>query len=151
VQSTVARAIDLPHAAATEQFTDLISPEPRTAGQLHLRASGQSCRDIAGVIIAGRVVSSGLMRGHAGLRLQRLRHGAAVGLAFATVSCGERPIPPADPARSDTAAASAALRVGDPAPVFSLPGSDGRQYTLSDYRGRQAVVLVWFAKAFTDG
>ena len=44
-----------------------------------------------------------------------------------------------------------ALHVGDRAPDFSLPGSDGRQYRLSDYRGKQAVVLSWFAKAFTGG
>ena len=43
------------------------------------------------------------------------------------------------------------LKVGDLAPDFSLPGSDGKTYTLSDYRGRQAVVLAWFPRAFTPG
>jgi thioredoxin-dependent peroxiredoxin len=42
-------------------------------------------------------------------------------------------------------------RVGDAAPEFSLPGSDGQTHRLSDYRGRQAVVLAWFPKAFTGG
>jgi peroxiredoxin Q/BCP len=37
------------------------------------------------------------------------------------------------------------------APEFSLPGSDGKQYSLAAYRGRQAVVLAWFSKAFTEG
>ena len=41
------------------------------------------------------------------------------------------------------------LRVGDPAPPFSLPGSDGKVYSLASYRGKQAVVLAWFVKAFT--
>ena len=44
-----------------------------------------------------------------------------------------------------------ALAVGDPAPAFSLVGSDGRTYSLSDYAGKQAVVIAWFPKAFTGG
>jgi peroxiredoxin Q/BCP len=43
------------------------------------------------------------------------------------------------------------LNVGDQAPPFSLVGSDGRTYQLADYRGKQVVVLAWFAKAFTSG
>ena len=44
-----------------------------------------------------------------------------------------------------------ALEVGDMAPDFRLPGADGNTYQLSDYRGRQAVVLAWFPKANTYG
>ena len=44
-----------------------------------------------------------------------------------------------------------ALRAGDLAPEFALPASDGRTYQLSDFRGRQAVVIAWFPKAFTGG
>ena len=49
-------------------------------------------------------------------------------------------------------AASAAdeLKVGDPAPDFTLPGSDGKTYTLSQFKGKH-VVLAWFPKAFTGG
>jgi thioredoxin-dependent peroxiredoxin len=43
------------------------------------------------------------------------------------------------------------LKVGDLAPAFSLPGSDGHTYKLSDYKGKQTVVLAWFPKAFTGG
>jgi thioredoxin-dependent peroxiredoxin len=43
------------------------------------------------------------------------------------------------------------LSVGDLAPEFSLPGSDGKQYSLASYRGRQAVVLAWFTHAFSEG
>ena len=43
------------------------------------------------------------------------------------------------------------LRVGDVAPGFTLPGSDGVTYRLDDFRGRKAVVLAWFPKAFTGG
>ena len=45
----------------------------------------------------------------------------------------------------------AAPAVGDPAPDFSLMGSDGKIHSLSEYRGRKAVVLAWFPKAFTPG
>lgn len=44
-----------------------------------------------------------------------------------------------------------APQVGDVAPDFSLPGSDGKTYTLSDYRGKQAVVIAWFPRAYTSG
>jgi peroxiredoxin Q/BCP len=44
-----------------------------------------------------------------------------------------------------------ALEVGHPAPDFELPGSDGQIYRLADYRGKQAVVLAWFPKAYTYG
>ena len=43
------------------------------------------------------------------------------------------------------------LKVGDAAPAFSLPGSDGKTYTLKDFTGKRPVVLAWFAKAFTGG
>jgi peroxiredoxin Q/BCP len=49
------------------------------------------------------------------------------------------------------AQAAPELRPGDPAPAFSLPGSDGKTYRLEDFRGKQAVVLAWFPKAFTGG
>jgi peroxiredoxin Q/BCP len=43
------------------------------------------------------------------------------------------------------------LKVGDQAPDFSLPASDGKTYKLSDFKGKQAVVVAWFPKAFTQG
>jgi peroxiredoxin Q/BCP len=43
------------------------------------------------------------------------------------------------------------LKVGDMAPDFTLPGTDGKTHKLSDYRGKQAVVIAWFPKAFTQG
>jgi thioredoxin-dependent peroxiredoxin len=46
---------------------------------------------------------------------------------------------------------SVELKVGDEAPDFTLPGSDGQSYHLRDYRGKRAVVIAWFPKAFTGG
>ena len=43
------------------------------------------------------------------------------------------------------------LKVGDAAPEFSLKGTDGKTHRLSDYRGKKAVVVAWFPKAFTQG
>jgi peroxiredoxin Q/BCP len=43
------------------------------------------------------------------------------------------------------------LKVGDPAPDFTLPASDGKTYSFSkDLKGHW-VVLAWFPKAFTAG
>jgi peroxiredoxin Q/BCP len=41
------------------------------------------------------------------------------------------------------------LKVGDAAPPFSLPGSDGRLHSLSEHLGVRPVVVAWFPKAFT--
>lgn len=49
------------------------------------------------------------------------------------------------------AAHAAELKVGDPAPDFTLHASDGNTYHLADYKGKEAVVLAWFPKAFTQG
>jgi cytochrome oxidase Cu insertion factor (SCO1/SenC/PrrC family) len=43
------------------------------------------------------------------------------------------------------------LQAGADAPNFTLPGSDGKTYTLADFKGKSAVVLAWFPKAFTAG
>jgi hypothetical protein len=73
----------------------------------------------------------------------------AAGLASA---CREAPSPSVDKnAASSTIASPRSLSIGDLAPEFSLPGSDGKQYSLASYRGRQAVILAWFSKAFTEG
>lgn len=44
-----------------------------------------------------------------------------------------------------------APEVGDPAPEFSLMGSDGQLHALSQHVGKRGVVLAWFPKAFTPG
>jgi peroxiredoxin len=42
-----------------------------------------------------------------------------------------------------------AIEVGDEAPEFTLGSSDGDQVSLSDYRGKQSVTLVFIPFAFT--
>lgn len=41
--------------------------------------------------------------------------------------------------------------VGAPAPDFTLEASTGGLISLSDYRGKQAVVLYFYPKADTPG
>lgn len=60
----------------------------------------------------------------------------AFGLALATVAGAKQ--------------APVELKVGDTAPAFSLPGTDGKTHTLADYKGK-FVVLAWYPKAFTGG
>lgn len=50
-----------------------------------------------------------------------------------------------------TSAEGAELKEGDVAPEFSLPGSDGKSYSLASFKGKQVVVLAWYPKAFTGG
>jgi len=44
-----------------------------------------------------------------------------------------------------------ALEVGDPAPDFELQATDGKTYTLSQFKDKEAVVIAWYPKAFTSG
>ncbi len=46
---------------------------------------------------------------------------------------------------------ASALEVGDLAPDFKLQATTGDYYQLSDYRGKQAVVLAWYPMANTRG
>ncbi len=46
---------------------------------------------------------------------------------------------------------AADLAVGDNAPAFELKGSDGKTYKLSEFKGKQAVIVAWYPKAFTGG
>jgi peroxiredoxin Q/BCP len=66
---------------------------------------------------------------------------ALVAIAAATLAA-QTPAPGGTPVE---------LKVGDPAPDFSLQASDGKSYKLSDFKGKEAVVLAWFPKALTSG
>jgi peroxiredoxin Q/BCP len=43
------------------------------------------------------------------------------------------------------------LKVGDKAPEFTLPATDGKTYQLSDFKGKKNVVLAVYVLAFTGG
>ena len=66
---------------------------------------------------------------------------AAVGIVSVAAQGGAQAPTPPQPT----------LKVGDTAPDFSLQGTDGKTHKLSDYRGKTAVVIAWFPKAFTSG
>jgi peroxiredoxin Q/BCP len=50
-----------------------------------------------------------------------------------------------------TSAQATDLKAGDKAPEFTVKASDGKTYSLKQFRGKQAVVIAWFPKAFTGG
>jgi peroxiredoxin Q/BCP len=64
-------------------------------------------------------------------------------LAAAVSVHGQTPAP--------AAATGPELKVGDAAPDFTLEASDGKTYKLSSFKGKQAVVIAWFPKAYTQG
>ena len=70
---------------------------------------------------------------------------ALVGALAAVTVMAQAPAPNAAPA------VPTVVKVGDMAPDFTLQGTDGKTHKLSEYRGKQAVVLAWFPKAFTQG
>jgi len=43
------------------------------------------------------------------------------------------------------------LKVGQPAPDFTLRATDGKSYKLSDFKGKKNVVLAAYVLAFTGG
>jgi peroxiredoxin Q/BCP len=69
------------------------------------------------------------------MRLARFLAAAAFCLALATAHAEDNVV----------------VKEGDKAPDFRLKGSDGKEYTLKQFAGKQAVVIAWFPKAFTGG
>ena len=61
-------------------------------------------------------------------------------LSMAMSASGQQPAPP-----------KTNLKVGDAAPDFTLPSTTGEKVTLSDFKGKKNVVLVFYVLAFTGG
>ena len=54
-------------------------------------------------------------------------------------------------AAQDDTMATTSLKVGDVAPDFTLPSDQNKPVKLSDYRGKNTVVLAFYVLAFTGG
>jgi cytochrome oxidase Cu insertion factor (SCO1/SenC/PrrC family) len=86
------------------------------------------------------------------LKLFALCAAGSLGLAVLASAASAQGQPPQNPQQPPPPPPpmSADLKVGDTAPDFALPGSDGKVHKLSDHKGK-TVVLAWFPKAFTGG
>lgn len=67
-------------------------------------------------------------------------------LLLATLVCGSTLL-----AQDSGAPPSSTLKVGDKAPDFTLPSTDGGTVHLANYIGKSTVVLAFFPAAFTGG
>ena len=85
---------------------------------------------------------------------------AALLLALAACASGQTTQQPAPSPSPQTAATprpqpppapKTHLKVGDPAPDFTLPDTKGQPVKLSDFRGKKNVVLAFYVLAFTGG
>lgn len=61
-------------------------------------------------------------------------------LSLATMAQAQAPAPP-----------KTHLKVGDSAPDFSVPTTQNKTFKLSDYKGKNGVVVAFFPAAFTGG
>jgi cytochrome oxidase Cu insertion factor (SCO1/SenC/PrrC family) len=66
--------------------------------------------------------------------------GLALLLALTAVAFAQQPAPP-----------KTHLKVGDPAPDFTLTDNSGKPVKLSDFKGKKNVVLAFYVLAFTGG
>lgn len=55
------------------------------------------------------------------------------------------------PSRTLAVQESTELKVGDPFPGFQLKGTDGKTYSLDQFKGKSAIVMAWYPRALTGG
>ena len=70
----------------------------------------------------------------------RLSFSLCLLLTMILVAVAQQPTPP-----------KTNLRVGEPAPDFTLPSTTGEKVKLSDFKGKKNVVLAFYVLAFTGG
>jgi len=61
------------------------------------------------------------------------------------------PVPPAAAPAPQPAPPRTHLKVGQPAPEFTLTDTEGKEVKLSDFKGKKNVVLAFYVLAFTGG
>ena len=83
--------------------------------------------------------------------MKRLIASALASLFLAAAGLAQAPSPTATPAPAPTPAPYDKLKVGDVAPDFTLPDLTGKAVKLSDFRGKNNVVLAFYVFAFTGG
>ena len=82
----------------------------------------------------------------AGRRRFRIAAGGSLMLALPLLGAGS----PAGRSQGGNAPVTS-LKVGDPAPDFTLPDQNNRPVRLSDFKGKKNVVLAFYVLAFTGG
>jgi cytochrome oxidase Cu insertion factor (SCO1/SenC/PrrC family) len=75
---------------------------------------------------------------------------------FAAPALGQQPTtsasPPAkQPVTQPPAPPKTHLKVGQPAPDFTLTDTEGKEVSLHDFKGKKNVVLAFYVLAFTGG
>ena len=83
--------------------------------------------------------------------LNRISGLCMVALLASGLALAQQAPPAAGQAAKPPAPPKTHLKVGDAAPDFTLPGTDGKTYKLSDFKGKKTVVLAFYALAFTGG
>jgi cytochrome oxidase Cu insertion factor (SCO1/SenC/PrrC family) len=77
--------------------------------------------------------------------------------ALSVMACAQQSKPTPTPAptpqaqSAPPAAPKTHLKVGDPAPDFTLSNTKGEKVKLSDFKGKKNVVLAFYVLAFTGG
>ena len=76
-------------------------------------------------------------------------------LAASVTACAQAKQTPAPANKTQANAPPAApkthLKIGDPAPDFTLTNTKGEKVKLSDFKGKKNVVLAFYVLAFTGG